>query len=135
MFRAKSPRSDWRCVMPGGNWDQYQPLINGKVQWPAGPIKDIDESVDHPRWVQAWVVQGGPDTASTTIYHGSSQSSCESSWSGWIPGRWNAVEPGWVNGPFSSGSAVGVALLALYNKNQDIYEYEWWIDDIILYDD
>jgi hypothetical protein len=119
--------------MPGGNWDQFQPLNNGKVEWPAGPMTGIDESVDHPKWVHAWVVQGGPDTASTTIFAGASQSSAQSSWSGWIPDRWNAAEPGWVNGSFNQGSAVGIALLALYNKNTDTYKYEWWVDDIVLY--
>src|SRR5689334_7360837 len=99
--------------MPGGNWDQYQPLNHGRVEWPWGPITGVDESVHQPMWVHAWVVQGGPDVASTTIYQGNSQSSSESYSSGWVPLRWTAAEPGWVNGSFHQGPAVGIAVLAL----------------------
>jgi hypothetical protein len=118
--------------MAGGNWYFYQPLINGKVEWPTGPTGNPGPGYE-PRWVQAWVVQGG--TRSSGIFNlGPSQSSSESSWSGWAPaGTWIASEPGWVNGPLQPGPATGIALMALYNKNTNLYEYEWWYDAIWLY--
>ena len=75
--------------MPGGNWYQYQPLNNGKVEWPAGPTGDFDKALT-PRWVQAWVVQGGADDGAGTTTPGQSirarapvKAAAESSWSGW----------------------------------------------------
>jgi hypothetical protein len=125
--------------MPGGNWDDYQPLNNGKVEWPTGPTGTLDAGFE-PAWVQAWVVQGGDmdNNGGGTDYPGPgpSQSSGQSSWSGWEPhGRWTAAEPGWVNGPLQPGAATGIALMALYNRNTTppTYEYQWWVKDIILY--
>jgi hypothetical protein len=120
--------------MAGGNWDFYQPLSNGKVEWPTGPTGTLDPGYE-PRWVQAWVVQGGTMGAGN-FNPGPSQSSSESSWSGWAPpGRWTASEPGWVNGPLQPGPATGIAVIALYNRNTNppTHEYEWWYDAIWLY--
>lgn len=118
--------------MPAGNWDFYQPLSNGKVEWPTGTTGTLDAGYE-PAWVQAWVVQGGGQVAG--IYNpGPTQSSTQSSWSGWAPpGRWTAGEPGWVNGPLQPGPAAGIALMALYDRNSDTYEYEWWVSPIELY--
>ena len=118
--------------MPG-NWDTYQHLNNGRVEWPTGPLTDVDFGAERPTWLQAWVVQGGPPQDGTTIYQGPSQNTTQSSWFGWVPGRWTAAEPGWVSGNLQPGAAVGIALLALYNTNTGTYEYEWWHDAIVLY--
>ena len=131
--------------MPGGNWYQYQHLNNGKVEWPTGPTEDIDQGFEPPRWVQAWVVQGGrrrhrASTGTSYPGQGPSQSSSESSWSGWEPpDQWTAVRArvGKRNLP-GSGAATGIALLALYNRNTSppTYEYQWWVkSDLILYED
>jgi hypothetical protein len=131
--------------MPGGNWYQYQHLNNGKVEWPTRTTGDLDQGFE-PQWVQAWVVQGGDDDGAGdddagTSYPGPgpSQSSSESSWSGWEPPhQWTASEPGWANGTFQAGAATGIALMALYNRNTSppTYEYQWWVkSDLILYED
>jgi hypothetical protein len=118
--------------MAGGNWYFYQPLNNGKVEWPTGPTGTLDPGYDL-KWVQAWVVQGG-DMGAGKFNPGPSQSSSESSWSGWAPaGSWIASEPGWVNGPLQPGPATGIALMALHDENTNSYEYDWWISPIQLY--
>jgi hypothetical protein len=117
--------------MPGGNWDFYQHLNHNRVEWPTGPTGNLDPNFD-PMWVQAWVVQGGT-MGDGNFNPGPSQSTGQSSWSGFTPGYWTAAEPGWVNGPLQPGPATGIAVMALYNKNTNSYEYEWWYDAIWLY--
>jgi hypothetical protein len=124
----------------GGLWYLIQNLNNGKVEWPSGSTGDLAAGYA-PAWVQAWVVQGGDDDGDgngdgmSYPALGPSQSSNQSSWSGWAPaGQWTAAEPGWVNGPLQPGAATGIALMALYNRNATppSYEYQWWVSAITL---
>ncbi|HWY82604.1 MAG TPA: hypothetical protein VNY10_11865 [Roseiarcus sp.] len=82
-----------------------------------------------PTWVQAWVVQGAGMGAGITST-GPSQNAAESSWSGWAPGRWTAAEPGWINGSFNPGPALGIALVALRSATGT--EFDWWFDVVNL---
>ena len=113
------------------NWDptQYINPGNGRIEWPTGPITGVDPGFE-PIWVEAWAVQGGglsPDQ----ILTGPSESTSQSSWSGWVPGRWTAAEPGWKNGQFHPGPAMGISLLALRNGAGG-YKYEWWFEVVAL---
>jgi hypothetical protein len=110
------------------NWDLNQHLsAAGRVEWPTGPITDVDENVDQPKWVQAWVVQGGAGEGPGTILGGPSQSAGQSDWSGFKPGYWTAAEPGWINGQFTPGLAVGISLLALRQAGGTC-KHEWWFE-------
>lgn len=113
------------------NWDPSQNLNKGQVEWPQGPLT-ADNGQDFPtagwtaRWLDAWVVQAGT---------GASQATYLSNQSGpWAPGRWTAdgIPPGWRNGTFQPGLALGIALLA-FRKGTPNDEYEWWVDAINLY--
>lgn len=110
-----------RNHIPGGPW---------QVEWPQGPLT-VDAQggpVTFPdagwtaHWVEAWVVQ-----TST----GASQRTAQ--WTHWAPGRWTAdgIPPGWINGSFQPGLALGIALVAYNDGTGD--KYEWWIDAINLY--
>jgi hypothetical protein len=113
--------------MPG-NFNYFQTINNGRVEWPWGPLT-VDQGFN-ATWLQSWVVQGGPAAAGTTFYPGPAQSTNESFWSGFPTGYWVATEPGWLSGSFNSGSAVGIAVLAVYDGTN--YKYEFWVDPIYL---
>lgn len=114
------------------NWDTYQLInnANGRIEWPTGPINGVPQNFA-PAWVQAWAVQGGA-LAQGHFWTGPSQSTNQTAWSGLGPGalRWRATEPGWLEGQFQPGPALGIALLVL--ENQGVYQYEWWHGHIIL---
>ena len=127
MNPGASPGSDWRYVM-GRNWDPYQNINfdTKHVEWPMGPLTFEDYMVaPTPKWVEAWVVQ-----TST----GASQRTAQ--WTTWAPGRWTAdgIPPGWRNGTFQTGMpASGIALLATHNAQTNTFEFEWWVDAVVLY--
>src|SRR5215510_10087710 len=89
--------SDGRCVMPG-RWNPIQHVNNGRVEFPSGPIDSLDAGFD-PRYLDAWVVQGGPTTQGQVFVTGPSQSNRQSSGfvlpAGGSPGKWNATVNGW----------------------------------------
>jgi hypothetical protein len=114
------------------NWDTYQNLsTTNRVEWPTGPMTGLNQG-SAPRWVEAWVVQGGGMGPGNT-WTGPSQGTTQSSWSGWVANRWTAAEPGWINGSFQPGPALGISLLALRNSTAGSYEYDWWFDVVVLY--
>jgi hypothetical protein len=106
------------------NWDPSQNINFGswQVEWPQGPMT-LDPGVD-PRWVEAWVVQSGTGASQRTAR-----------WAHWAPKRWTAdgIPPGWKNGSFQDGPALGIALLASHNNNTNTDEYLWWVDAVDLY--
>src|SRR4051812_35819886 len=105
MVLGASPGSDWGYVMPA-NWAPFQKISNGRVEWPTGPMTGLDAD-SYPPWVEAWVVQGA-HTSRNHIWVGSSQSTIQSSWSGFVMGQWTATEPGWKSGSFQAGPALGI---------------------------
>jgi len=120
------------------NWFYGQHVVNGRVEWPIGPITGVTGTFK-PTWVDAWVVQGGGPDQSDQILAGPSQSTSQSSWSGFEPidaqgnGYWLASERGWKSGRFQAGTAaVGISLLALRDNAGNV-EYDWWFQAIILY--
>lgn len=115
------------------NWDPNQHIDSetGRIEWPTGPMTDIDPDYE-PRWVEAWVVQGG-GIGPGQVWAGPSQSSAQSSWTGFQSGRWTAPEAGWRNGRFAPGPAVGISLLALRDDDGH-YQYDWWFDVVTLRD-
>jgi hypothetical protein len=122
------------------NWDSMQTLNNGRVEWPTGPITGLNPS-EEPRWVEAWVVQadaGAVFPFEGIKYVGSSQSSGHTPhWSGWGAGpytMWKADDPGWAYGNFTSGFALGIALLAYRDTatNPNTTEFEWWYEIVWL---
>ena len=117
------------------NWDYFQNIEFGSsnVEWPTGPMT-LTPGFE-PRWVEAWVVQsstGDPDVISGA---GASQSTSQRS--GWVPdySSWTAdgIPPGWANGSFQPGPALGIALLASRNSTTLAYEFDFWVDLIELY--
>jgi hypothetical protein len=127
--------------MPG-NWHLTQLVNNGRIEWPSGPINSLTGGFT-PRWVEAWVVQGGPPTEGEVFYTGPSQCGRQSLWSGFLlpagatPGEWIAKEPGWRQGQFPRSTvstpqfAIGIALMAT-RDNTPAYEYEWWVEIVYL---
>lgn len=110
------------------NWDPSQNInfTTGHVEWPQGPMtfEDVGGKNVQPKWVEAWVMQS--DT-------GASQRTAQRS--GWAPDRWTAdgIPPGWRNGNFSDGPALGIALVAWHNTQTNEDEFHWWIDTVHLY--
>ncbi|PAP94254.1 hypothetical protein CIT31_18245 [Mesorhizobium wenxiniae] len=119
------------------NWDPIQTLNSGRVEWPKGDIDITDLPAGNfvPRWVDAWVVQGGGMGAGQVL-EGPSQSTSHSSyWSPWTPpyNRWTADTAGWVLGTFQAGQpALGISVLAWRDRNTGTNLYEWWFDFIVL---
>ena len=110
------------------NWDPYQNINSGRVEWPTGPMT-LNPGFD-PKWVDAWVVQGGGMGPGDT-WTGPCQSTTQSS--GWMPGTWTADALKWINGSFQAGPAIGVSILASRNSTAGTYEYHWWFDVVVLY--
>jgi hypothetical protein len=108
--------------MPG-NWISQQTLNNGRVERPTGPTGTLKKGFE-VAWVQAWVVQGGTMADGPDVNSGSVQSTTQSS--GFQQGEWCASEPGWTTGSFQPGRAKGIALMALYSKDTNTFEYQWW---------
>lgn len=113
------------------NWAPFQKIYNGRVEWPTGPMTGLNAGFA-PTWVEAWVVQG-TGTSQNQIWQGPSQSTAQSSWSGFVPQQWTAAEPGWKSGNFSAGPALGITLLAMRNINTGVNEFDWWVDPITLF--
>jgi hypothetical protein len=118
------------------NWDNFQYLRDGRIEWPTGPITGLVAG-DVPLWVDAWVVQGGMPGVGEgegAILPGPSQSTSHSpSWSGWTAPypRWTADVAGWANGRFTAGQfALGISVLALRNGVDQ--KFEWWFQPIFL---
>jgi hypothetical protein len=124
------------------NWASHQKLFNGRVEWPTGPMTGLHQGFA-PKWVEAWVVQGTgwtdvpaadasvADPTQDVIWQGPSQSTAQSSWSGFVPNQWTAAEPGWRSGNFSAGPALGITLLAM--RSNGAVEFDWWVDGITLF--
>jgi hypothetical protein len=110
--------------MPGSRWDPAQNINfnSWQVEWPQGPLDLHKDFV--ARWVEAWVVQSST---------GASQRTAQTT--NFAPDRWTAdgIPPGWKNGNFEDGSALGIALLASSNTTTNTDEYFWWVDAIDLY--
>jgi hypothetical protein len=121
--------------MPGSNWAPVQHLNGGRVEWPTGPITDLGPNSE-PRWIDAWVVQGGGQGAGQ-FFPGACQSSRHTPfWSGWGNppfNRWIADEPGWLSGSFNRGAAIGIALLATTNTVNRTHDYDWWFEVVALH--
>lgn len=118
MNLGESPGSDWGYVM-AANWDLFQNLNSGRVEWPTGPL--LLNSGEIPKWVEAWVMQSST---------GASQRTAQ--WTGWVPNYWTAdgIPPGWINGQFQAGPALGMALLAYDSSGTD--KFYWWFDVVVL---
>ena len=123
--------------MPGGRWENYQNINGGtgRVEWPHGPMQLTGEI---PLWLDAWVLQSSTTTPTQGVAGtGGSQSSRQSS--GWEPGyaHWTAdgPPPGWLNGAFQPGPAVGIALLSTRDNSTSppTNKFFWWVDPVILY--
>jgi hypothetical protein len=106
------------------NWNLNQNINFGtrQVEWPTGPL-DL-KTGEIPKWVEAWVVQGSSGAGQRTAQ-----------WTGWAPNNvvWTAdgIPPGWINGKFQPGPALGIALLAYeLNGVQGTY---WWLEVVNLY--
>lgn len=115
------------------NWAPLQKLSNGRVEWPTGPMTGLHPNFE-PTWVEAWVVQSttGANPADK-ILTGPSQSTAQSSWTGFTPNQWTAAEPGWKSGVFYAGPALGISLLAMRNKTTGDHEFDWWFQPITLF--
>jgi hypothetical protein len=121
MVPGETPGSDWRYVMTG-SWDFNQNLSDShRVEWPRGPLKLARG--EEPRWVEAWVVQSSTGASQRTAQY-----------SGWAAGHWTAdgIPPGWINGSFQAGPALGIALLASHNTITNTDEYFWWVEEVVL---
>jgi hypothetical protein len=113
--------------MPG-NWDQYQTLRGGEVQWPKGPYNTTPTFT--ATWVDAWVVQdpGVLFPFPNLDLPGPSQSSHGTAFAG---GYWTADTHGWRNGNLRPGPALGIALMAMRDPAGH-YEFDWWFKIVVL---
>ena len=119
--------------MPG-NWDTFQQLKDGRVEWPTGDTDMVAMVGFAPLRVEAWAVQGGTMGAGES-WEGPSQST---SWEGssskpGSPDRWTADTQGWIQGSFQEGPAVGIAFVASRSTAEpDTFKFNWWFDVIVL---
>jgi hypothetical protein len=111
--------------MPG-NWDHFQHLNSGRVEWPTGPY-NIDPNFA-ATWVDAWIVQK-PGLPAFDL-PGPSEST-HGSHADFTPHQWTAPTPGWTNGHLRAGPALGIALMAMSN-GAGAYEFDWWFKVVIL---
>jgi hypothetical protein len=115
--------------MPG-NWDHYQTLNGGEVQWPTGPYNTTPTYA--ATWVDAWVVQGGILLGIPGLdLPGPSQSSHGSGAGAFAAGQWTADTHGWTNGNLRPGPALGIALMAM-RAPAGHYEFDWWFKVVVL---
>jgi hypothetical protein len=123
MVPGKSPGSDWRCVMAGGNWDHFQNIdgATGRVLASQGPLAPLAGG-ETPKWVDAWIVQSS--TGSSQTYYGSARDGAFA-----VANRWIATDQLYSRGRFEAGPAVGIALVHVKNGNKN--EYFWWSEDPI----
>jgi hypothetical protein len=109
--------------MPG-NWDPNQNLNTNthQVEWPMGP-RTSSSSTEAPTWLEAWVVQSSTGASQRTFQRVFG-----------VPGRWTAdgIPPGWINGRFQPGPALGIALLASHDSATNADTFFWWLDVIEL---
>ena len=119
--------------MPG-NWKSTQQLNadTGRVEWPTGPTGVVSDGFE-PMFVQAWVVQGGTmvEKEDRESGPGATQTSQTSDFAQ-DRSTWRASELGLTTGRFQPGTAKGIALMALYNEDTNVYKYEWWYQEITL---
>jgi len=118
--------------MAGGNWDHYQHLHNGRVEWPTGPIGTLDPGYA-PGWVDAWVVQSDflPQIPLPGVDLSGPSQSCHGSGPGsFSTTQWTAGTAGWENGDLKRGPALGIALMAMHKNGA--YEFDWWFKAVIL---
>ncbi|WP_119271272.1 hypothetical protein [Taklimakanibacter deserti] len=105
--------------MAAGNWDQYQALNNGtgQVEWPQGPMT-LGKN-ERATWLEAWVMQESTGASQRTVQRVFG-----------TPMRWNTVgiPPGWIQGTFEAGPALGVALLTSRDSAKKTDDFYWWID-------
>jgi hypothetical protein len=124
--------------MPAGNWDFHQTLnpVTGRVEWPTGPLQLAATGTEIPTWVEAWVMHRTDNVLpiSWLLDHGgglgASQRTRQSG--GWVPGYWTAagIPPGWVQGKFQAGPALGIALAASHDNATNTDAFFWWLDVI-----
>jgi hypothetical protein len=112
------------------NWDIYQNLNSGRVEWPTGPMTLSPGFA--ARWVEAWVVQGGGMGAGFDLPGPSQSTAHGSGWSAFMPNQWTADAPRWITGSFQAGPAMGISLLASRNSALGTYEFNWWFDVVVL---
>jgi hypothetical protein len=123
--------------MPAGNWDFHQTLNpnTGRVEWPTGPLTLA--GTETATWLEAWVVQSstggvvhgvGPGVS----HAGASQRTVQKVFA--VPGYWTAVgiPPGWIQGSFQAGPALGIALVASRDNSTNTDAFFWWLDVIDL---
>ena len=112
--------------MPG-RWDYNQHLNTlstgtNRVEWPTGPLT-LASATEQPTWVEAWVVQRSTGASQRTVQRVFG-----------APGRWRAdgIPPGWIQGSFQVGPALGIALLASHDNATSTDRNFWWVDIIDL---
>jgi len=112
--------------MPAGNFNPTLPInaATGFVEWPAGPLVPADgESMVR---VEVWVMQ------KTT---GAIQMTYQTNFPGypntWIADkRWHPGQPQWMNGLFTAGPALGIAVAIATMNN--VQRYYWWSEEVEL---
>jgi hypothetical protein len=109
----------------GGNWNIFQNLNEGRVEWPTGPLV-FNSPSEIPKWLEAWVLQGENGSV------GTSQKTAQSQFG--APGWWTAdgIPPGWIQGSFQAGPALRIALLAWRDGATNTDGFKWWVDALIL---
>lgn len=125
--------------MPAGKWDLRQPLSDGYVVYPAGPI-NLAPGETLVR-IEAWVMQQRTQAAQMT-YHSYPPNTTATRWKAdkvWYP---KAPTPTPTptppppptfpaRGPFRSGPALGTAI-AIGMLNGQL-TYYWWTQEVELY--
>jgi hypothetical protein len=109
--------------MPAGNWDYNQNLNTGtyQVEWPTGPV--TVKQTETATWLEAWVVQRSTGASQRTVQRVFG-----------VPGRWTAdgIPPGWIEGKFQAGPAIGIALVSSYDSATKKSDFFWWVEEIDL---
>jgi hypothetical protein len=107
--------------MSGGKWDfnQHRNPVTNRVEWPTGDLTLTGKEI--PKRVEAWVLQRST---------GASQRTFQTAFG--VPGRWTADTPGWVQGTFQAGAALGIALVTSLDPDTNADAFSWWVDQIDL---